>query len=276
MEKYGSCTPEQRISLRSLYTAFETQREKEYYFEGEAHNFWEMVCVLGGSIGATADNDVYSLCAGQVIFHKPMEFHRLWSDEGTSPFTCIFSFSGKMPELNGRVFSLSVKNQERVRHALAMIEEFYEIDDIDVLSVKEGKENEAYAALCYLEYLILSIVSQKAETGAEVSTPSARKYAEIVGIMDNNINNRLSLEDIAFLCNMSVSNLKKVFFRYSGQGVSRYFSELKMRRAVMMLNDGKSVKETSYALGFDDQNYFSTVFKRIMGKSPVQYKKENT
>ena len=75
---------------------------------------------------------------------------------------------------------------------------------------------------------------------------------------------------------MSVSNLKKVFFRYSGLGVSRYFTELKVRHAVMMLNDGKSVKETSYALGFGDQNYFSTVFKRIMGKSPMQYKKENT
>lgn len=38
-----------------------------------------------------------------------------------------------------------------------------------------------------------------------------------------------------------------------------------------MLKSGMSVKETAAALGFANQNYFSTVFKRITGSAPTKY-----
>ena len=37
------------------------------------------------------------------------------------------------------------------------------------------------------------------------------------------------------------------------------------------LQEGKSVKETAHLLGFNDQNYFSTVFKRITGTPPKEF-----
>ncbi len=275
MAKYTLCVPECRINIRSLCTAFEIQRNKGFYFAGEAHPFWEMVCVLDGSVGVTADNEIYKLSAGQVVFHKPMEFHRLWSDEGTAPIICIFSFNAtKMPALDGSVFSLSLHNQQRIKRALSLFLENYEVEKGHIKSVKPGRENEAYSAVCYLEYLVLSISSQKPDTMPESTDPSAKKYAEIVGVMNKNIGSRLSLDEIASLCNMSVSNLKKVFFRYSGQGIAEYFNEMKIRRAIMMMSEDKTVKEISSELGFYDQNYFSTVFKRITGKSPVKYKKD--
>ncbi|MBQ5633756.1 MAG: AraC family transcriptional regulator [Clostridia bacterium] len=49
---------------------------------------------------------------------------------------------------------------------------------------------------------------------------------------------------------------------------------MKIRRAIIMMNAEKSVKEIASELGFYDQNYFSTVFKRITGKSPIKYKKD--
>ena len=275
MAKYKLCIPECKINIQSMCTAFQTQRNKGFYFDGESHPFWEIVCVLDGSVGVTADNEIYKLSAGQVVFHKPMEFHRLWADEGTEPIICIFSFqANEMPHLDGRVFSLSLNNQQRIKRALSLFEENYETSKGHILKVKEGREVEAYSAICYLEYLILTISAQKPDDVPEFTDPSAKKYAEIIGIMNKNIEKRLSLEEIASLCNMSVSNLKKVFFRYSGQGVAEYFNEMKIRRAIIMMNEEKSVKEIASELGFYDQNYFSTVFKRITGKSPIKYKKD--
>ena len=56
-------------------------------------------------------------------------------------------------------------------------------------------------------------------------------------------------------------------------GVTSYFTNIKIRRAMTYLKEGKSVKETAVLLGFDDQNYFSTVFRRIVGQSPTEYVK---
>ena len=55
-------------------------------------------------------------------------------------------------------------------------------------------------------------------------------------------------------------------------GVSRYFTEMKMRRAAELLRTGSRVGEVANELGFADQNYFSTVFRRIMGVPPGQYR----
>jgi AraC-like DNA-binding protein len=51
-------------------------------------------------------------------------------------------------------------------------------------------------------------------------------------------------------------------------GVIAFFTEMKMRHAVILLQSGKRVGETALELGYTDQNYFSTVFHRVMGTSP--------
>ena len=270
------------IDISSLYTAFMRRCEKNYYFGGEAHEFWELVCVLEGSVGVTADDDVYSLCAGQMIIHRPMEFHRLWAGADAESVICVFSFSAaSMPTLSGRVFDMSANDQIRVRKLLDNFHSHFDMclseDGIrmDFSGIKPGCEEKAYSDISYLEYMIMKIISNGADLGVGDGSSTARKYAAIVGVMQKNIDRRLSIDDIAQLCNMSVSNVKKIFYRYSGKGVSAYFNELKIRRALKLLDEGKSVNEISAALGFEDRNYFSTVFRRIMGQSPVKYKKEN-
>ena len=78
------------------------------------------------------------------------------------------------------------------------------------------------------------------------------------------------VDEIAALCSMSTPNLAKTFSRYTGMGVMSYFNSLKMSKAVELLKSGVSIKETSARLGFLNQNYFSTVFKRTMGLSPSE------
>ena len=74
---------------------------------------------------------------------------------------------------------------------------------------------------------------------------------------------------------MSQSNLKKTFRKYSGVGIIKYFNELKIEKAQKLLNSGYSVKETAATLGYNDQNYFSVVFKRVKGYSPIKLKSKN-
>lgn len=101
-----------------------------------------------------------------------------------------------------------------------------------------------------------------------IHSQSAKNYSFIVKTINDNVDKRLSINELAAICNMSAVNLQKTFSKYASVGVVEYFNRIKMQKAVELLEQGMSVKQTALLLGFHDQNYFSTVFKRITGNTP--------
>ena len=94
MKKYfQGCAVNKYVNITSVFTIYEKIFEDTYYFDGESHDFWEFVCVLDGSLGVTAGEDVCILERGQSVLHRPMEFHRLWSEKKTEPHICVISFA---------------------------------------------------------------------------------------------------------------------------------------------------------------------------------------
>lgn len=271
--EYRRCKIEPVLRISSLYTAFEANYDEAFSFEGEAHDFWEMVCVLEGKIGVTADNEVHLLKAGQVIFHKPMVFHKIWAEMNTSPRIAIFSFQTiRMPEVPGTVYQLTYQNLDQLGQLLALSRRALMLEDIHVRGVKEGMEIEAQRLVDGLSLFILTVLSNETAENSISGTQSAQNYSRIVTVLEENVGKALAVPEIAAMCNMSESSLKKTFYKYSGKGVIHYFNTLKVNRAMALLREGRSVKETAFLLGFSDQNYFSTVFKRIAGQPPREYK----
>mgnify|MGYP003304831329 CR=1 FL=1 len=93
MNVYKGCTVERCIEVTSLYTAFEAEFDSNYFFSGEAHDFWELVFAKKGSVGIVSDDRTYKLSSGQLILHPPMEYHRIWSEDNDEATVIIFSFA---------------------------------------------------------------------------------------------------------------------------------------------------------------------------------------
>ena len=114
---YTECPVKDVLSVKSLYTFFRKQIPRDYNFKGESHDFHEILCVMSGEIGVTADKNVYRLPAGQAIFHRGGEFHSLWSDLGTSPEIIVFSFAADVfPQSNKHIFTLSAQQRSGRAH----------------------------------------------------------------------------------------------------------------------------------------------------------------
>jgi len=90
-------------------------------------------------------------------------------------------------------------------------------------------------------------------------------------VLEEHVEERLTVAEVARLCSMSESAIKKTFTRYAGIGMMAYFNQMKMRRAARLMEEGMSVRQAAAAVGFSDQNYFSTVFKRTTGAAPRIY-----
>ena len=69
--------------------------------------------------------------------------------------------------------------------------------------------------------------------------------------------------------------MRRLFKEHTGKTPFEFMKELRMVTAARkLLATNKRVSTIAYELGYNDQNYFTRVFKSVFGISPDQYRKE--
>ena len=87
----------------------------------------------------------------------------------------------------------------------------------------------------------------------------------------------LSIEEIARMCNVTSTYFRKLFKEYSGDTPSSFRIKRKMNTAKeLLLANEMSVNEVSDYLGFENVSYFSRLFKKYENKTPTDYRNELT
>jgi AraC-like DNA-binding protein len=95
-----------------------------------------------------------------------------------------------------------------------------------------------------------------------------------INFMLENINRKLKLEEIAAGIGLSASHYSRLFVNRTGHSPIDYFIQLKIQRACRLLdNSGWMIADVAREMGFDDQFYFSRVFRKVMGMSTGEYRK---
>lgn len=266
---------ERLIQVDALNLVLDVVRPADFYFSGESHDFWEMVYVCAGEVAATADERVYHLDSGKLIFHKPMEFHRIWSEGTEQPHLMILSFTAsgqEMARFENSCFALSANQRKRLETAAAAF--------LQAQALKERGPSREYTRVValtasLLESFLLRLAEKEPQQQLASSGEDAQ-YTKIVNIMKANCHRRLSLQELARKCDLSVSNMKRIFRRFSDVSIAKYFLLLKMRRAMELLEGDLSASQVAQMLDFAEISYFYTVFKRETGMTPIQYKKSRS
>ena len=260
------------ICIKSIITGIDADRDKNFVFNGESHDFWEVVFVSSGEITATADERIYNLKQGMLLFHKPMEFHRLMADGKNPSHLKIISFTAEgelMRHFENRCFNLNISEQDTFSEIADYFRKAYK-------AFKESSENYGYLAniaATLLESFLLRLKERNDYTPKH-SSYNEDIYYKIVKTMKDNCDKALTVNDIANLLNMSASNIKRVFTIYSDIGIAKYFLNLRIRKAKELLQNGIAPCDVANTLGFKP-NYFYTVFKREVGITPNKYEKSN-
>ena len=269
-----------QLIIDRFYSFFEVHRAFGFHFPGETHDFWECVYILNGSIMVSGDDRVYTLNRGEIIFHKPMELHKYYVESPSGADLLIFSFSleGSLSyALKNKVFLLSESQQTLMSTLLNYIRCNYanvpasenRMREHQYLFAFQTTPTYAQMLTTYLYQLFLSLTGEGVV--ADVSTsPEAKLFQKAVGYMNDHLYKQLGISDIAAFCNTSEATLKRLFSRFAGMGVHRYFLTLKMQAATDLLKQGNSVTETAEKLGFSSQAYFSATYKRETGLNPSQ------
>ena len=80
-------------------------------------------------------------------------------------------------------------------------------------------------------------------------------------------------ESIAEAACIAPNYLSKLFHEKTGLSIREYINTLRMEEAKrLMLTTDKTVSEVAGQVGFDNISYFSTVFRKMCGSSPAEWK----
>lgn len=92
-------------------------------------------------------------------------------------------------------------------------------------------------------------------------------------IIENNFQERLTIEDISAECALSRRSLERRFKRATNNTVAEYIQRVKIEAAKKSLEtSGKNITEVMFDVGYNDTKAFRGTFKKITGMTPLDYR----
>ena len=96
---------------------------------------------------------------------------------------------------------------------------------------------------------------------------------QAVNFINNNYMKAINLDDVAKYVHLNAAYFSSIFKKETEMGFSDYLNKVRIEESKVLLKNGQySILEVAIMCGFDDQSYFSKVFKKIAGLTPKQYK----
>lgn len=266
------------FTIEKFYPCYAAVHNAGFFFPGETHDFWECSYIVKGDALVNADENVYQLKQGDFVCFKPMGFHTfIKNSTETRNLTLCFSASGSlMKHFQNRYFSLTENQCDILRLIEGCLATDFTLDfetpeNTQYLSFIDEDKSNLQLMSAYITELLFSIYDNNI-VGKATDMHDAQIFKKAVSYMRQNIYRSLSLQEIAVHCGVSQSGLKRLFTRFSGYPVHRYFLKMKLDTASLSLKNGESVSQTALKLGFSSQAYFSSAFRREIGVSPREYR----
>lgn len=221
--------------------------------------FYELTLLLRGSLKYTGNGKPLDMKEGDIICLPPDTIRTREEGEEKSDYIS-FNFTSE------EVIDLPMKMEKAIGNDILLLIAAY--DEI-CRKPLPGSDSDMMKKTEHLLACILLILKDRArETSYNPLTLKIMQY------LHSNFQKKITLEDIGKLTFFSPNYCENIFKRETGRSVIDYLLEIRITQAKRMLAQGTySLVNISEAVGFDDYNYFSRVFKKRTGYTPNEYRK---
>ncbi len=223
----------------------------------------------GGGIFESAESERQTVTAGDCLLLFPGVWHAYRPDPATGWDEYWVGFSGEHPHRLAQADVISPlhpllhpgRSQSLIDHFIRLFE----------IAIGEAPGFQLELGAQTLVVLAAMLAGCRRDG---VQDDSVQVVEQAKAAMGEQLAGDLELESLTRSLNMSYSSLLSHFKRYTGLTPYQYFLQLKVHHAKHLLRDGTvSIKEVAWQLGFEDQFYFSRLFKKKTGVSPSLWQK---
>jgi AraC-like DNA-binding protein len=150
---------------------------------------------------------------------------------------------------------------------------------IDSLKIIQSKPLDFSQKLLQLKFeeLMLHLLEKYPDEMLSFQAEKQEEYGDfkIRKAVELNITNNLTLQELAFLCNTSISTFKRKFIKLYNTTPSQFFLRQRLKMAQTLLVHNKNPSEVYYKVGYESHSSFSQAFKQAFGITPKQFQQQN-
>lgn len=274
------------INVSGLYTVHYFKYGKNFRFNEESHDFWELVYIDSGKAKITNNSRIIPLNQGNAFLHLPNAKHTIYTEEQFAN-SAIISFSCKSRALKSLAEKILVLSDYE-KTLLNKIVNETKIGFSDKLNDAHLKKmsksplapigSEQVIKNC-IELLFVSILRNVHAEKHEPEQISLNISSDqIVDSIRNILNEKLeqaqpiNLAELSYKLGFSKSYIKSQFKKKTGLSIIKFYIHMKIDKAKKLLSQQKfSVSEIADMLGFGSVFYFSRQFKLHTDMSPTEY-----
>lgn len=271
------------IVIGKIYSVHYFEYPKNYKFSGESHNFWEFVYADKGDITVYADDKEFPLKQGNIIFHKPNEWHNVYANSEVAANVAIISFSCDSPAMSffeNKILSVGQEQKTILSKIFSEYTGAFSTPLGDPYTTKLiRKADQPFGS----EQLICQYISEFLISFLRRNSPSVQRSLlninresallnMLVNYMLDHITETISISELVKYSGSNKTTIASVFKNNFNMSVMEYFISLKIDLAKRYLRDANyNVSQISEILGYSGIHYFSRQFKKVTGMSPTEY-----
>lgn len=237
------------------------------------HEGYEMLYLISGNLNFFIDDKIFAVAPGNIMMIPQEAIHKSYNSASKYE-RVVWNFTDHMidkeilPLVRGlfkhQVYAPDVKfMQEIIKQFRA---EWHNEHKHEPLSFYFSKQ--------YLNLLLLYLIRHKDRfivRGTNIANPSIDR---LIKYINQNYKNPITLREFSQKLRLTPNYISKLFSENTGMGFKEYLTGVRIKNARDMLeNTEEPISKIASECGFNDCNYFSTIFKNVIGLSPKRYRK---
>ena len=233
------------------------------------HPFTEIFFVLDGKGNFLFREGTRSIRTGDLIIIPPYIEHTEQSIPGTALKYYVLGISGVtfQTKYDAATAQIYCNFDNHALIAILFDQIYYE--------VKAAKYGADQICQHLLDVLLLRIIRTQHLIPVSVSssTRMSKECAQIKEYLDTNYASHITLDTLTGLTHMNKYYMAHSFTKFTGLSPIQYLNRRRLEAACQLLNDTDlSISDISAQTGFSSQSYFTQIFRKFYGITPIRYR----
>ena len=267
-ERREEYDPQNNLRVTQIYTFFYHEKERGFFYAGEAHPVLELAYVDQGTMHSVADGKDLFLEQGDMVVYGANQWHMQYADIDEAPRYVTISF-----ELTGS--DLEPLLNKKIRPPQAVVTLLQKM-------LREQERMEQYATdmiAAQLTQLLLIMLRQQESPSQKLRTSNSlnseneiiRRAQQYIGA---HIREKLTVPHVAKMVDVSPSYMTALFHKNLQISPGEYIRRIKIQESKQMIREGNmNFTEIAAVLHYSTVHHFSRQFKDKFGITPTEYAK---
>lgn len=259
------------ISPNDIFISHNTVLKRRMFTGIHFHSDYEIYYLIDGNTNYFIGDEIFHIHPGSFVFIPKGVLHKTDSEDCMTNERFLININDSLLDDDIRKI-LRELCKERVVYIPKSEMSFFE--DLIYKIENEYNSDNSFALTLVRHYIseLFVLIYRKKTSYKPKPTESEQIIQDISEYISSDYREEITLKSLSAKFAMSESYLSRKFKSVCGIGLNEYITYVRISKAEALLKGGElSITDVAAQCGFNDSNYFSSVFKKLKGITPFKY-----